>query len=218
MTRLIIVRAGQPDEVHEISGKVVTVGRRPENGICIPEPSVSGTHAQFTEEEGRYRLQDLDSTNKTYVNGVAIAQALLRGNCSIRFGMVECLFEEGPDARSKSAADPDLANKLREADAEIKKLREENRRLSEQFDAETKRVAALTLQSQTLHQNQQQIAAILKDSKEALAKALSDAEALRAERNELSKRVDELEGVPGGGPSNGSGGAPIPPPRVVQPV
>lgn len=212
MAKLVIVRPGQPDESHDLTGSVITVGRRPDNSITIAESSVSGRHAEFREESGRYRLKDLDSTNKTYVNGVPVAQALLRGSCTIRFGSIECLFEDGVAAGAAPAAgaaatgtpvptapatpaggDSNMAQRLAAAEKRIRELQAELQSATTQLDNERKKVAALTLQDHTLHQTQQQLTAILKDTKEALTRALNDVDTLRAERQELTKRLRELE-------------------------
>ncbi|BEP16858.1 FHA domain-containing protein [Pyrofollis japonicus] len=45
----------------------VTIGRSPENVIIIPDPTVSRKHAAIKVEEGKIVLEDLGSTNGTYV-------------------------------------------------------------------------------------------------------------------------------------------------------
>lgn len=45
------------------------IGRRPECDLCIPQPSVSGKHAELFEEQKDLYVRDLSSTNGTFVNG-----------------------------------------------------------------------------------------------------------------------------------------------------
>lgn len=48
------------------------VGRRTSLPLCLPNPSVSGLHAEFFLDGGSLLLRDLGSTNGTYVNGKRI--------------------------------------------------------------------------------------------------------------------------------------------------
>ncbi len=45
----------------------VTIGRSPENVIILPDPTVSRKHAVIKVEDGKLVLEDLGSTNGTYV-------------------------------------------------------------------------------------------------------------------------------------------------------
>lgn len=68
------------------------VGRGPQNDILIEDDAVvSLTHFEIHKEGGSYRLQDVESTNGTYVNGARTQKALLQPPCSIRLG------QEGPN-------------------------------------------------------------------------------------------------------------------------
>ena len=51
---------------------VNTVGRRPDNSIVIPDPYVSGRHAEISVEGEAVTLTDKASTNGTLVNGERI--------------------------------------------------------------------------------------------------------------------------------------------------
>ncbi|WP_027017015.1 FHA domain-containing protein [Comamonas composti] len=49
-----------------------TLGRRPYNDIVIDNLAVSGEHAVLTLASGKVTIEDLRSTNGTYVNGQAV--------------------------------------------------------------------------------------------------------------------------------------------------
>ncbi len=52
-----------------ISGPSFTIGRRPENSLCLANGTVSGSHAELICRENRLFIKDLNSTNGTFVNG-----------------------------------------------------------------------------------------------------------------------------------------------------
>ena len=47
----------------------VSIGRLPDNNVVIDNPAVSGRHARVYREGNHYVLEDLKSTNGTFVNG-----------------------------------------------------------------------------------------------------------------------------------------------------
>lgn len=59
----------------------VSIGRLPDNNIVIDNPAVSGRHARVYREGSHYVLEDLKSTNGTFVNEKPIARhTLLEGD------------------------------------------------------------------------------------------------------------------------------------------
>lgn len=77
----------------EVTGDVVTIGRAPDNRVQIEHHSVSAHHAKLTLTNGNYRLKDLDSTNRTCVNGVPVSDAELTNSCILRIGTIECVYK-----------------------------------------------------------------------------------------------------------------------------
>src|SRR5438105_14565568 len=82
---------------HELVEDLITIGRSPDNMIVISDPSVSSHHAQLQLAGETYRLNDLDSTNGTRVNGIPATETVLRFDDRIRFGGIEARYE--PDTR-----------------------------------------------------------------------------------------------------------------------
>jgi pSer/pThr/pTyr-binding forkhead associated (FHA) protein len=59
----------------------VAIGRLPDNNIVIDNPAVSGRHARVYREGNHYVLEDLKSTNGTFVNDKPVARhTLLEGD------------------------------------------------------------------------------------------------------------------------------------------
>jgi eukaryotic-like serine/threonine-protein kinase len=55
-------------EVIPLDRPSMTLGRRPDNDIVVPEATVSSAHATLTWQNGTWTLEDLGSTNGTYVD------------------------------------------------------------------------------------------------------------------------------------------------------
>jgi pSer/pThr/pTyr-binding forkhead associated (FHA) protein len=75
----------------------LTIGRRPDNGLVLSSPSISKYHARIVCVASRFSLEDLGSTNGTFVNNVqlppASALSLAHGD-SLRLGDYTLLFRQ----------------------------------------------------------------------------------------------------------------------------
>jgi pSer/pThr/pTyr-binding forkhead associated (FHA) protein len=69
-----------------------TLGRRPYNDIVIDNLAVSGEHAVLQMTGGDVFLEDLNSTNGTYVNGKAIKKKQLANADAIEIGKYKIKF------------------------------------------------------------------------------------------------------------------------------
>lgn len=81
-------------EVVDLSEKPVNLGRSPECTIHLPLGNVSREHAQVVQRNDEYFLEDLGSTNGTYVNGVRVKKCLLRNNDQIEIGEARIHYVE----------------------------------------------------------------------------------------------------------------------------
>lgn len=76
----------------------VTVGRRPYNDVVIDNLAVSGEHAVLHSVGGDVFIEDLNSTNGTYINGKAVKKQLLAHNDLIEIGKYRIRYmAESPD-------------------------------------------------------------------------------------------------------------------------
>ena len=81
MPTLVISIDGAVIKEVQLTKERTTLGRRPYNDIVIENLAVSGEHAVIILADGKVSIEDLRSTNGTYVNGRAIQkQPLLNGD------------------------------------------------------------------------------------------------------------------------------------------
>lgn len=67
--RLIVRRGPQPNQSFELTKEVTTLGRDVTNDIVINDREVSRHHMRITRSPGGFTIEDLGSTNGTFVNG-----------------------------------------------------------------------------------------------------------------------------------------------------
>lgn len=73
-------------KVVDIESPRFTIGRGPENSLCVPATVVSRSHAELIRVGANYLLRDLGSTNGSFVNGDRITERMLNDGDTLRFG------------------------------------------------------------------------------------------------------------------------------------
>jgi phosphoserine phosphatase RsbU/P len=75
----------------------VVIGRADTCQLVLEGDLISREHTQIEREaDGRWRVRDLGSRNKTFLNGILINDALLTGGDILRIGVRQVEFREGP--------------------------------------------------------------------------------------------------------------------------
>src|SRR5262245_32245949 len=75
-------------------GAGVTIGRLPDNAVIIDNPAVSGHHARVFAEGQQVILEDLRSTNGTFVNGRPITRHALQHGDEVLVGKHSIVFDQ----------------------------------------------------------------------------------------------------------------------------
>ena len=70
------------------------VGRNADCSLQIPVDDVSRHHARIFCSNEEYYVEDLGSTNGTYVNGISIVKCVLRSSDQVEIGDVKMIFTE----------------------------------------------------------------------------------------------------------------------------
>lgn len=73
--RLIVRRGPQPNQIYELNKDIISLGRDITNDIVINDPEVSRHHCRLTRGGGGYTIEDLGSTNGTFINGQRLTGA-----------------------------------------------------------------------------------------------------------------------------------------------
>ncbi len=100
MARLILSLDGQVLAEYNMNKERYTVGRLPDNDIRIDNPAVSGHHSLIINILNDSFLEDLNSTNGTYVNGKLIKKHALQHGDVVTVGHHQLRFQDtqSPDA------------------------------------------------------------------------------------------------------------------------
>lgn len=67
--RLVVRQGPTPGQIFELNTNEISIGRDIANDIVINDAEVSRKHARLILEGDRYKIEDLNSTNGTYIDG-----------------------------------------------------------------------------------------------------------------------------------------------------
>lgn len=86
-TRLVITSGPKRGTELELGDGPISIGRAPDSDLVIQDDYSSTRHARLLNWSGRWMVQDLDSTNGTYVNDQRIGQPTeVQQGSSVRIG------------------------------------------------------------------------------------------------------------------------------------
>ena len=111
MGKLVVSLDGVVIKEVQITKDKTTLGRRPYNDIVIDNLAVSGEHAVLQMVGSDVFIEDLNSTNGTYINGKAVKKQLLAHNDTVEIGKykIKFLVEDGVDYEKTMIMKPGAA-------------------------------------------------------------------------------------------------------------
>lgn len=107
MPRLILSMDGLVLKEMVLEKERTTIGRKPHNDIQIDNLAISGDHAAIVTILNDAFLEDMNSTNGTYVNGQPVKKHVLQSNDVIELGKYRLKYLS--DGTSPMAADQDVS-------------------------------------------------------------------------------------------------------------
>lgn len=105
MTTIIVNHENNQIDEHDFASEIntITIGRRSTNDVCIPNLSVSGMHAKIVISDDGAMIEDLGSTNGTYINGRLISRQLLNDGDDIVMGKTRVTFLQPSQNKAKAS-------------------------------------------------------------------------------------------------------------------
>jgi len=92
MPKMIVSIDGVVIKEVQLTKERTTLGRRPYNDIVIDNLAVSGEHAVLQMMGNEVYLEDLNSTNGSYLNGKAVKKQLLQNDDIVEIGKYRIKF------------------------------------------------------------------------------------------------------------------------------
>ena len=118
MPRLVVSIDGVIIKEIPLVKERTSVGRRPYNDVVIDNLAVSGEHAAFHLAGGEVEIEDLHSTNGTYVNGKPATRQILRSGDTVELGKYKIRFlsevDDAPDFEKTMLYKPGMLPPLRQ--------------------------------------------------------------------------------------------------------
>lgn len=141
--KLILSLNGAVVSEHELDKESISVGRRPDNDIPIDNLSVSGKHCQIITILNDSFLEDLNSTNGTYVNGSPVKKHALKDGDTIGVGKHQIKYENKAavaesDFEKTMIIRPDALG-MPTDEAESEKVNESVAKMEQEIAAESKK-------------------------------------------------------------------------------
>lgn len=91
---LEITGSEEKDGEFELGERAVVIGRSADCDIQLGVQNVSRKHAAVVFQNEEYLIEDLESTNGVFVNGIKVVKCVLRNNDQIEIGGVRLVFNE----------------------------------------------------------------------------------------------------------------------------
>lgn len=100
--KLIVSLDDEVIQTLDLTRDRITIGRRPYNDVVLDSPSISGEHAMIATVLNESILEDLNSTNGTYVNSQPIKKHFLQNGDVIELVKYRIEYFDAAHAGSKS--------------------------------------------------------------------------------------------------------------------
>jgi Nif-specific regulatory protein len=110
--RLIVIAGSLKGTTFAMEGEALSLGRDTSSDVPLVEPSVSRRHCLIRRSADGFAVEDLDSFNGTFVNGVPVKEHALAHGDQLSVGDSVLIFvtrEDGAEANPVSVVEEDLS-------------------------------------------------------------------------------------------------------------
>ena len=110
MSKLIILEGPDAGAKFSFDSGRLLIGRGDECQIRINQGSISRQHAMLTFMGDCWQIEDLNSQNGVFIDGVQIGRQRLTANTRLRLGTINVQFEAGPELQRQTASAPQASS------------------------------------------------------------------------------------------------------------
>src|SRR5689334_25306844 len=90
---LVLVNTEGAGTKYALATDEVRIGKAPDNDVVIDHPTVSRNHLVVRRQGDRFLVEDLGSTNGTFIDGAQVREAYLRPGALLEVGDVKLRFQ-----------------------------------------------------------------------------------------------------------------------------
>ena len=122
MAKIIVSLDDNMIKVVPLNKDRMTLGRRPYNDIVVDNLAVSGEHAALQVIGHEYFIEDLNSTNGTFINEQKIKRQILKNGDTIEIGKYAIKYvQNGENPLSTALSEADVAVQAANNGSEVEK-------------------------------------------------------------------------------------------------
>ncbi len=122
MAKIIVSLDDNMIKVVPLNKDRMTLGRRPYNDIVVDNLAVSGEHAALQVIGHEYFIEDLNSTNGTFINEQKIKRQILKNGDTIEIGKYAIKYvQDGENPLSTALSEADVAVQAANNGSEVEK-------------------------------------------------------------------------------------------------
>lgn len=101
MPSLSVLHKGRLVATHELGSEPIVIGRDESADLVLNEPSVSRRHLKISPTQSGFRLEDLDTENGTFVNGVREWSCVVESDVTVQLGEAILLYHAESTGRHR---------------------------------------------------------------------------------------------------------------------
>ena len=105
MNRITVRGTDGTERTYTLHGGNLTIGRDPDSGICLQDTQVSWQHAVLSDAGGTCVIEDLGSSNGTFVGAERISRQVLNAGEIVRIGPYELALQMRATPSATSASE-----------------------------------------------------------------------------------------------------------------